>query len=346
MNSLSGTTSYDVVAADLLRDADRILHVWASNFGKANPMRFRWMYRENIAGKGICFLLTTSNDVTCGVAGLGIRRMKIGDVMTNCAQGIDFAVDKRHRLGRAALLLQRAAIEAVVQNGFAFAYTVPVEQSAKVCSRAGYETFGTLRRWTKPLRAEYALRRHLGATSARFVSRLVDFFTWLRSGDALTGPEGEICSDFDARFDELWQIAAQQFQLVGERNAAFLNWRFRAAPNEGYRTFCLAERGRLLGYLVFQRREDQVSVADFLFRTPQSIRPLLRAFSRAMRRQGVATITISYIGPEAVAHALRDAGFYQRPEVTPLLIYRPPAIQKSALRLTEESCYFTQADKD
>ncbi|HVT39028.1 MAG TPA: GNAT family N-acetyltransferase [Gemmatimonadaceae bacterium] len=80
------------------------------------------------------------------------------------------------------------------------------------------------------------------------------------------GPQCSIrtVDGFDARLDKLLQAARGEFDLMQERGAAYLNWRY-ACRAGGQFTIRLAESGEeLLGYIVTRVSGEQGYIADLL----------------------------------------------------------------------------------
>jgi hypothetical protein len=127
---------------------------------------------------------------------------------------------------------------------------------------------------------------------------------------------------FDARFDRLWQSAARQFPILGERTSAYLNWRFRRCPDLRYRAMCLTgPSGDLLAYVVYGRRGETVHVADLLFAEGRYLDPLLAELLRLVRRENAQMLVVLYLGNPAVCKALTRFGFWQRPSGRKAMLY-------------------------
>ena len=85
-------------------------------------------------------------------------------------------------------------------------------------------------------------------------------------GTAYAEPDWGICTvdRFDDRLDSFAQEASSAFDLVQERNAHYLNWRY-ADPRGGSFTIRLAEQDkRILGYVVTSESGDRGYIADLM----------------------------------------------------------------------------------
>ena len=52
----------------------------------------------------------------------------------------------------------------------------------------------------------------------------------------------ELLTDYDERFDILWQKAIKSYSLIGERTSEFLHWRFTLCPFKKFSTFALIDK--------------------------------------------------------------------------------------------------------
>jgi GNAT superfamily N-acetyltransferase len=57
---------------------------------------------------------------------------------------------------------------------------------------------------------------------------------------------------FNREYDELWQRRRNLAPIIQIRDAAYLNWRYTAVPDFGYRPFSVRSGGRPLGYMVIR----------------------------------------------------------------------------------------------
>jgi hypothetical protein len=72
---------------------------------------------------------------------------------------------------------------------------------------------------------------------------------------------------FDARVDELWNVASPAFDVAAVRQASHLNWRYADPACGGFRILLAERAGALLGYAVVCVRERTGHIAD-LFAVP------------------------------------------------------------------------------
>lgn len=345
--------SYTITENEPASHRDDLLSLWERNFPqRETAQRFDWLYRTGVANT---WFAETQAGTRIGSTGLMKRRFRIGGQLCQAGQALDMNVDVEHRSIGPALQLQRQVVKVVSETDLAFAYGIPVPQAEVVMRRVGYRLLGSIERWTKPLRSEYKIRSRLKSpTVARMASAVVDVVLKYKSADAYysrpAGVRTEIVSSFDERCDLLWEQALHQFSIVGERDAAYQNWRLRDCPDVHYRVFCLLEPAseQLLGYAVFCDSEGSVFIADLMFANDTACDRLLCEFIRFARSERRDTITLKYFGNRQLTDRLIRFGFSRRESLQNLMLYSGPAgpAPASVDLMDRQNWYITAADGD
>jgi hypothetical protein len=263
----------------------------------------------------------------------------------------DFAVDPEHRSLQPAMRLQKAVL-ACLGDDLPLIYGFPNSQAVGVCHRLGYRTVGTLGRHVKVLRVGRYLRARSGAWRALsglapaidLGLRAVSAHTWRRT----RGRTVRVLSDFDDRFDALWQRASAAAPVIGERSAEFLRWRYAACPLRRYVTLgLLATNGeRLLGYAVCFIGDEQVTVADFLTDGSDGAGDdLLAGVLSWSRRQGASSAAVECLAPR-LEQSSRRFGFAERRDgrLQPVIASTADAAGLSEDKL--RGWYLTLGDED
>ncbi|MBN2021975.1 MAG: GNAT family N-acetyltransferase [Pirellulales bacterium] len=336
---------------DATTQRDAVLGLWSRNLPEASPERYDWLYRSGVATS---WLARDDQGEPIGAIGLMDRAMDVFGQACSAGQPIDLNVDRPYRLGGVALGLQRAITAQVEQGERALIYGFPNAQSEPVLRRVGYRSVAEVGRWVKPLAGEAVLPGWLGRGPLRRVAGAAAGAA-LRLGSRETfarrprGARFEVTDHFDARFDRLWQTARHHASIMGQRSAAYLDWRFARCPATCHRALCLTSpHDEMLGYLVYSLREGTAHVSDFLFDQPVHLDWLLAAFARLMRQQGVRAVVTVFTGAEWVASRLARFGFRRRPSAWKMLVHA----NADALGLEAEDLfnpshwYVTRADVD
>ena len=340
-----------VVPSDVEADRQAMLALWQRNLPDATASRYDWLYAS---GRTRSWIARNENQEVVGSIGLMDRHMNLLGEDHPCGQAIDLNVDRRYRIGQLALRLQRAVADNVNQGRLSLVYGLPNPQSEAVARRSGYEVVGPVTRWARALRTfGYVEDRLPSRTLAKIAAGTLDAALWLRWPESRYHRRAEhrveITDTFDERFDQLWQRAAHQFPIIGQRTADYLNWRFRDAPGAVYRTLCLSDRSdRLLAYLVYTVRDDVAYVADFLHADDHVANAVLAEFIKLMRVQRAKAIVTIFSGAGTVARRLARFGFRRRPSSWKIMIHSD-AVRLGIPRyklLDVGNWYLTRADID
>jgi N-acetylglutamate synthase-like GNAT family acetyltransferase len=126
--------------------------------------------------------------------------------------------------------------------------------------------------------------------------------------------DGELTTRADDRFDELWSRARLGY-ILGERSAAYLNWRYATFKTAEYRFFCVSDRadGRLIGYVVYTLQENKVVIVDlFCDDLDTSLELVTLKLGERLRREGHEAMGLIYVGAPSFGQRLRALGFFQR----------------------------------
>ncbi len=356
--------TYTIVQSETRDVRDEVLALWERNLPAASRQRYDWLY-ENGPAQGL--VVRDDNDAAIGSMGIMGRTMKVFDNICPAGQPIDLNVDKRHRLGGAAMQLQRRLSESVDSGRLVLSYGLPNTQAEAVLRRAGYQVVGTMGRWTKPLRADNLLGNLLGGRLKNQLLRktaaaAVNAGLWFTSAETRqrrrAGVRAEIVDHFDERFDRLWETARDKYAIIGERTSEYLRWRFANCPDARYRTLCLCDDDdRLLAYLTYSLEEDRAYVGDLLFADNRDLDLLLAEFIWSLRRHRKEAATMIFYGNPFIAKTLRKFGFYHRPSQWKVMVYANDAqlaaaagsddLEASLARaMSEENWFITQADID
>jgi hypothetical protein len=295
------------------------------------------------------FLEHADTGASVGIVCIASRRWKAGREYVNAGIIADMVIGPGHRSLGPAVKLHNESLALALKNSD-FVYGFPNLRSVTLARFARFQLIDCVYRHAKPLRFSSYLRNRLpvwlafpaasiiGGCSAllTYLRTLPSFFQWRT--ESISGP--------DARFDELWESAALEGFIIGQRDSVFLNWRFLRNKAREYRLFGLANRktGKLDGYIVYDvDKNGFVSVADFLARdTHKTLRALFLLFECEMRRHRRKAVSVSFHGARSITKTFGRLG-YNRRESNPLCC-------KWTDRFTElkggREWYFTSADND
>lgn len=344
---------YRIIEADLEKDRREIISIWKRNLFPLSEDRYAWIYANPLGSRSEGWLARTPSGEAVGFTGLLYRTMKKGDRHLEVGQAIDLVVDPAHRAFGPILDLQRALIRSVRRRAIPFVYTFPNQRLEKVFERIGYRHLGRMERWIKPLRSEDWLRKYLPfASGAKISGFLLDaLLKWNAKERSYIKPdwgEFQIRPRFDARFDDLYARGAVHYDRIGERTAAYLNWRFGDSPYQSYGVLSLSDqKGRLLGYIVFSCQNGMARIADFFADPSDCLDPLLGELIFNLRREEISSVSCHCLGASRLSPLLTEWGFHRRPEETGMMVLLNDDFQAEAESLFDlGGWHVTEGDRD
>ncbi|MBI4847302.1 MAG: GNAT family N-acetyltransferase [Nitrospirae bacterium] len=345
--------NYLVRQADLQKDEATVLYLWKGNLPDCSAERYRAIYRDNTYGSSWAWLAYTDNEAEIiGTTGLCQRKVFINGKAVSAGVAIDFAILKEHRGFGPALKLQRQVTTGNNERGLDFIYAFPNKQAESVFQRVRYKSIGKMSRWVKVLRSHYKLKEILRSDLlSAAVSPLVDLVVAKtfheRAYKKSKVIQAESISAFDKRFDVLWEKARGQFNVIGERTADFLTWRFGRFLKDNRRIFCMTDNLKqdLLGYIVYHIKDNLCYMDDILFlNATQDIDALLAEFIAAMRREKVFAVSVSCLGSSVLVEKLEAWGFVRRESERSIMIFADKEFEYAQLVSDKENWHLLEGD--
>ncbi len=341
-------------------DVERTLtRLWTANLQmRGDPHdKFRWYYRENPLGPAVTFLLEHidggGDAETVGSCGVGTRRLYIGGRPVQAALFADFTVDKPHRTLMPAMMLQRALCTyAVTDRDMAYAF--PNEAAVGIFNRIGLQTIGHARRYVKVLRsAPFLLPRLRFSAAAAAVGGMIDVV--LRFQDRVRPRWARRChatwiNEIDGRFDALFARVRPRWEIIGDRGAEFLQWRFAHRPGVPARVAALLDdrTGDLRAYAVaIDKAPGEALIADFLAENADDLSTLLAWLGPRLASLGYRSAVTYFLGARLIDKALERAGFQFRNEAKFVIAgSREGGQVPTEVLARADDWYLTEADRD
>lgn len=291
--------------------------LWSDNLQMSCSARakYEWYYRGHVS-QARSLLLRDQAGTAVGCVGLGARRFFVRGQPYRVADIVDLAVDKAHRTLFPALALQRAARAIYAKPPFAFAYGLPGKEARSVLLRVGGKEVGQPRRYACALRHGPYLERTLPAlVPHRPLGKLLDLGS-LGLRRVFHAPARHLrlhwTHEIDERFDHLWRRAHPHYTIIGERSAAFLRWRFAAAPLVGhFAVLSDASGGTYRAYAAVVDEGSVARIAD-IFGEPSMLGSLLDALLPQLYRRGYSAVSLRLLCSAALGQILTRSAFRLR----------------------------------
>ena len=323
--------SYRVDTLEPEKHREQLLGLWSSSMTDPRiagvaAERFQWLYNGNPSGPTRTFVgMHVESESVIGCASVVSRRVVMSGRVADGGMLCDFAIDKKHRTAGPAIAIQRTVAKESVAAGLEFLFGYPNRGAVPIFKRLRWAFVGEASAYVKPLRSEYKVRERIKpALLAKLGALVVD--TALRASDVrhlLRRPRlfrSDIIDRADDRFDDLWRRSRPRF-ITGERDSAYLNWRYAGFPTANHRFFVLTSNHRLLGFVVYSVENEVALVADMHCDLDHDLDLLLFAFAERMRREKHRSIYVGYAGNDSMGKTLEAHHFFKRPHDRTLLVY-------------------------
>ncbi len=286
--------------------------------------KYDWFYRHASAGEPLMQLLLHEDPNTVvGTCAAGQRRMLRAGHEIRSGVLVDLTVLPAHRSLGPALILQRSMFDAARMRLDAL-YCFPNPKAAPVFMRIGYQHLGEMVRHVRVLRhAPYlqrSLRKKLPDVLSTLVStvagaavdlsyRIRDHWRW-SSTHRLRAQWHDRVPDIEA----IWNASPKPQALTAIRDAAYLRWRFDAAPNTKFRHLLLHEADTPIAWFATRDDNRTLQIHDFWSRddgaTPRPV--IIAALLNAARRAGFAAVCVELATTTERLAVWRALGFVAR----------------------------------
>lgn len=345
---------YTVTPLRLDAHREMLARLWTENMsetriGAVVPERMRWLYEQAPEGRTTTVLcLDSGSGEAVGCGSFYARTTWVKGQRVRAGVLCDFAVAAAHRVGGAALAIQRALVDEARKGGLELLFGHPNAKSVAVFKRVGYRVLGETTAWVKPLRAEPRLREVLPWTqAATFAAVPIDValrvFDRARSMAAPLRVRGEAMPRPDGRVDTLWSRARAQYGVVGEQSPEYLEWRyarFTTAEHQLFGAFARAD-GHPVAFAVYGLNGAKAIVCDlFADHLEVSAESLLLALAEYLRPRGVESLSLSYIGAPGFGTQLQSVGFLPRPGRRPVVVYPLELDDAARARVMDPTSWF------
>jgi hypothetical protein len=342
---------YSVTRVDLEKHGDDIILLWKRNFPDLPEERYDWIYQGNPDGEALSWVASEiGSGSLVGIVSLFPRKMKVNGKTLKVAIAGDFAVNQKHRGLSVGIKLQRAVAASMTPDDFGFIYGISNRKAEPVQLRVGYSLLGKMNRWVKVLKAT----KYFKASPLRgLVSEPLDFIMRNLSKETrCSRAEGytiQKLNSFDQRFDQLWEKASRQFNIIGQRSKDYLNWRYGKSPHRNYHIFSLIQKDdqEVCGYVVYYLQNNVGFIVDMLFLDfGRALDNLLSEFILHLRGQNVESVSLLLFGCPHLAGKLKGFGFFLREEESRILVYLDRNSPYADLVLKRENWFLLEGDRD
>ncbi len=291
--------------------------------------RWRWLYDTNPGGSALTWLAIAPTGEVAGCTSFFPFRLWLDGEEVRAALGGDGYVRPGFRRRGLGGLLHDASRRAMPEHRIGCMYGAPGAMNLTPLKHGGSRQIGDVARYVRPVRVGPSV---LGRLVAR-----------------VTRPRGtadlEPVMENDPRVDAVWMEARRELRLAAIRDAAFYQWRFRAAPAQREPAYVITDDHRPIGACAVEslRGGDELHIVD-LVAVPGSWHACLDAIVRhAGDHTRARTVSVKLFTLDARSRRMWQSGFIER-DTKPFLCM----IHKAGDRrfLDPQRWFYTGADAD
>ncbi|MEW4527101.1 GNAT family N-acetyltransferase [Maioricimonas sp. JC845] len=353
MNTASITNGFDIIEEPLDTGIEAVLYALNETRRHATERpRLEWLYRDNPDGPATVWVAyDTRTRSIAGAAAVLPRRLVVHGTQVRCWNCSDLSVLEPYRRRGIASALRQQARLAIEAGRADILYGHPNNRAANAHARVGHWPVGMMRRVAKVISSRPILEELLPRFAAvplawlgdwvlRFADRNIvaqDRYTTVHQSD----------SDFDDRFDRLFDRESRRYPIISVRDALYLNWRYGTNPLYRSNVVLALRDDELAGFLVYTIQDGTAHIKDiFPGHDEQLTSALLAELIREARLAGLRSLSFTAMEQNPALARCRKIGFRPRQESSRMFAFVPKTSPYRVVARNEASWYVTVGDRD
>lgn len=350
----SKKTSVEVIEeqlSDVIGDAVGLLNLTRRD--ETDESRFHWLYNAN--PDGVAKVWSVRDPISGQMIGFTAvlpRRVQVAGQIKIAWNGADFSIHPNYRTLGPAIKLRRAARKGIDENHADFLYAHPNDRMAAIHKRVGHVEIGSMVRYARIVKSAAHIQQRIDSNIlGRAAGRIADGMLALVRRETWHQPSHElkVISPvyFDQRFDRLFEDSAGMLDVVGIRDARYLNWRY--ADNPLYETHAItAKKGKCLcGYLLYSIQDDVMHIKDIFPPTDAIAAGDLVSHALGLaRRHNIKSVSFTLLDGPWLSPTLKQFGFRKRAGSSQMFGYARVDDPNRDTILSSNSWFLTVGDRD
>ncbi len=281
----------------------------------------KWQHQQNLQGiNSIYYAIDReTQDIAAIYTYLPVVLTCMGKVV-NGMQSFDTLTDKRHRSKGLFIKLASKIENEERQKNNELVYGFPNENSVHgFVNKLGFTYFGEVPFIIKPFRISYFIRKILKKTGGEDVQSNCKINFEINPGQNKLFEIKEI-SEFDKKYDALYDKISSLIAIGVNRDSAYMNWRYKAKPGENYARYGIYSNDQLAGVIVFTLKDKHGGkigyLMEFLYdpENEKAGKELLKFCKRILRRNKADLILGWCFDHSFNFSCLQKSGFFKFPK--------------------------------
>lgn len=272
---------YVVKEANIQKDKEILLNLLTANRTRKDfpyEKRHQWLYFDNPYGPATAWIIwDDKNAYPAGFTAVYPRKMLVKGCEYTCWNCGDFSIEKKYRTLGVAVQLRKEAKRRVDQGEIPFLYAHPNNQMVHIHLKVQHQKIGHMKRFVLPIRISNHLKNNpLGKITGLMVDPLIAGFVKFKFRK--TGEYENLAGEnmqFNPHYRELCQEINGVRPVMGLREEAYLDWKFRHHPVHPFKLFNYYETKKLTGYIFYYEARDILYLTEFVCQPERQVQQRL-----------------------------------------------------------------------
>lgn len=291
--------------------------MWKSNRPDyLDELYWNWQFKDNPYESTPQIWVFKDNCQICGYQAAVPIILKVRDEYHCCPWAVDIVVEPNFRNKGIGYLLTK---ELNKTTDMTLALDIR-DDAYSMYKKDGWMDIGDIFRFVKILDAKCLIRKKLKIPIiSEILSTLINLYFKLRNSK-LTRiyNKNHIQIDqidrFDEQFDKFWELVSDNYPLIVQRDAKYLNWKYVSQPCMNYVIFQMKNGDKISGYIVLRIRYENNRkvgyIVDLLAAPEQSVWLISKAVHYFKAEK--ATTIVCYVLNEKIETLMKKFGFHLR----------------------------------
>ena len=325
-----------------------------NNGSERNIDNLKWLHQQNIACTNIIYYAIENEHTSVAAIYTALPVIStVKNLSVKALQSIDTLTDKSHRGKGLFILLAEKLYKDATDNGFAYVYGFPNENSAHgFFKKLGWVSFGEAPFLIKPLRIKYLIKKIFNLKyTGREVLPPSDSSFFINKTLVIKPIE-----EFKEDYESIWEVVAGEIKVGVKRTSTYMNWRFVNKPGEVYYKYGIYNNERLEAIIVFTLKNKHDGFVAYIMEfihQPDKVENAkkLLSFTTKFLNSQKADVILAWCLPQSFNfNVFKKCGYYTLP-----VRFRPQKLfwgvkilnlKLSEVVLNKNNWYISYADSD
>jgi len=312
-----------------------------------------WKFERNPQGNTLLLAGINSEDKIVACCSFMPWKFSFKNQDLGASQWVDMFIDLSYRgQGIPGETLRRGR-KRFEDQGAPICFAFPNQNGVLVHKKNNGIHLGSILRYTKPLQAEYLVKRFIKwDVLSRILSSILSFLLKIASKETyivnFAGYSFKKIEHCSSEFDDFWRICSEKYSdlITTKRNAAYLNWKYVKTPNENRALYALKKQNKVYGTVALETANRIGYIVDMFTADDIAQKQLVAQSIKYFRGKGMDSVVFVALQDNMCFNRLKAFGFVERPEEKHFYIYLSDKIENREFVMNSKNWFITIGDCD